>query len=52
MMNGRHFRFWLVTFLVLAACLWLLHDILLPFVAGIALATCMRRSPTGWNAPE
>ena len=37
-MNGRHFRFWLVTFLVLAACLWLLHDILLPFVAGIALA--------------
>jgi predicted PurR-regulated permease PerM len=38
MMNGRHFRFWLVTFLVLAACLWLLHDILLPFVAGIALA--------------
>src|SRR3954467_9315617 len=38
MMNGRHFRFWLVAFLVLAACLWLLHDILLPFVAGIALA--------------
>ena len=38
MMNGRHFRFWLVTFLVLAACLWLLRDVLLPFVAGIALA--------------
>ena len=37
-MNGRHFTFWLVTFLVLAAALWLLHDILLPFVAGIALA--------------
>jgi predicted PurR-regulated permease PerM len=37
-MNGRHFTFWLVTFLVLAAVLWLLHDILLPFVAGIALA--------------
>jgi predicted PurR-regulated permease PerM len=35
---GRHFTFWVVTFVVLAAALWLLHDILLPFVAGIALA--------------
>ena len=38
MMYGRHFTFWLITFLVLAASLLLLHDILLPFVAGIALA--------------
>ena len=38
MIFGRHLAFWLVTFVVLAAVLWLLHDILLPFVAGIALA--------------
>ena len=38
MTYGRHVAFWLVTFVVLAAVLWLLHDILLPFVAGIALA--------------
>jgi predicted PurR-regulated permease PerM len=38
MVYGRQLTFWLVTFLVLVAVLWLLHDILLPFVAGIALA--------------
>ena len=38
MIYGRHLAFWLVTFVVVAAVLWLLHDILLPFVAGIALA--------------
>jgi len=38
MSYGRHVTFWLVTFAVLAAVLWLLHDVLLPFVAGIALA--------------
>ena len=38
MMYGRHFTFWLITFLILAASLLLLHEILLPFVAGIALA--------------
>ena len=35
---GRHLTFWVATFLVLVALLWLLHDVLLPFVAGIALA--------------
>jgi predicted PurR-regulated permease PerM len=35
---GRQLAFWVVTFVVLAVALWLLHDILLPFVAGIALA--------------
>ena len=35
---GRSLRFWLLTFLVLALLLWMLHAILLPFVAGIALA--------------
>ena len=35
---GRQFAFWVVTFVAFAAALWLLHDILLPFVAGIALA--------------
>jgi predicted PurR-regulated permease PerM len=38
MIYGRQLTFWLLTFLVLAAVLWLLHDILLPFVAGVALA--------------
>jgi len=38
MMRGRQFAFWLTTFVVLAALLWLLRDILLPFVAGLALA--------------
>jgi predicted PurR-regulated permease PerM len=37
-MNRRHLAFWLVTLVVLAALLWLLHEILLPFVAGVALA--------------
>jgi len=35
---GRHVTFWMVTFTILAVALWLLHDVLLPFVAGIALA--------------
>src|SRR5260370_20531983 len=38
MVNGRQFAFWLATLVVLAAALWLLHDVLLPFVTGIALA--------------
>ena len=38
MIYGRHFTFWLATLIVLAALLWLLHAILLPFVAGMALA--------------
>ena len=38
MIYGRHLTFWLVVFVVLAAALWLLHDVLLPFVAGSALA--------------
>ncbi|MGA7486361.1 MAG: AI-2E family transporter [Xanthobacteraceae bacterium] len=38
MIYGRHLTFWLLTFVVLAAVLWLLHDILLPFVAGLGLA--------------
>src|SRR5262249_28866721 len=36
-MYGRHVGFWSVTFVVFAAVLWLLRDILLPFVAGAAL---------------
>jgi predicted PurR-regulated permease PerM len=35
---SRHLTFWLITTLVLAWLLWLLSDVLLPFVAGIALA--------------
>jgi predicted PurR-regulated permease PerM len=38
--NGlqRHLTFWLLVVLVLAGTLWLLREILLPFVAGMALA--------------
>ena len=35
---GRQMTFWVVTFVVLVAAIWLLHEILLPFVAGMALA--------------
>lgn len=35
---GRQLAFWVATVIVLATTLWLLHDILLPFVAGMALA--------------
>ena len=35
---GRQVTFWLITFLVILALLWLLSEVLLPFVAGIALA--------------
>jgi predicted PurR-regulated permease PerM len=38
MIYGRHLTFWLAVLVVVAAALWLLHDILLPFVAGVALA--------------
>ncbi len=38
MKYGRHLTFWLITFLVICALLWLLREVLLPFVAGIALA--------------
>jgi predicted PurR-regulated permease PerM len=39
MMHARHHvTFWLITLFVLAALVWLLSDVLLPFVAGIALA--------------
>ena len=38
MRYGRHLVFWIVTFLALFALIWLLHAILLPFVAGLALA--------------
>jgi predicted PurR-regulated permease PerM len=38
MIYRRHLVFWVASALLLAALLWLLHDILLPFVAGIALA--------------
>jgi predicted PurR-regulated permease PerM len=38
MRYGRHLTFWLVTFLVFCGLLWLLREVLLPFVAGLALA--------------
>jgi predicted PurR-regulated permease PerM len=34
----RHLTFWIVTLVVFCFLLWLLSDILLPFVAGLALA--------------
>ncbi len=37
-MNRRYLTFWLLTMAVLAVLLWLLHEILLPFVGGIVLA--------------
>ncbi|MBX3500301.1 MAG: AI-2E family transporter [Alphaproteobacteria bacterium] len=34
----RHLRFWLIGGALFVAALWLLRDVLLPFVAGIAIA--------------
>jgi predicted PurR-regulated permease PerM len=38
MIHKRHLAFWIVTLVVFLFLLWLLRDILLPFVAGLALA--------------
>jgi predicted PurR-regulated permease PerM len=38
MIHRRHLTFWIVTLVVFAALLWLLREVLLPFVAGLALA--------------
>src|SRR6266853_715676 len=38
MILKRHLTFWIVTLVVFMLLLWLLSDILLPFVAGLALA--------------
>src|ERR1700704_3475425 len=37
-MNYRHVTFWAIVFVSVCALLWLLREVLLPFVAGIALA--------------
>src|SRR5258708_17656981 len=38
MIHRRHLTFWIVTLVVFALLLWLLSEILLPFVVGLALA--------------
>jgi predicted PurR-regulated permease PerM len=38
MIHRRHLTFWIVTLVVFVFLLWLLSEILLPFVAGLALA--------------
>jgi predicted PurR-regulated permease PerM len=38
MVLQRQFTFWVVALIVFIVLLWLLHDVLLPFVAGMALA--------------
>jgi predicted PurR-regulated permease PerM len=38
MIHRRHLTFWILVLLVFGFLLWLLSDILLPFVAGLALA--------------
>ena len=37
-MNYRHVAFWAIVFVILCALLWLLREVLLPFVAGMGLA--------------
>jgi len=37
-MNYRHVTFWAIVFVILCALLWLLREVLLPFVAGMGLA--------------
>ncbi len=38
MSRNRQIRFWLIALVVFVAALWLLRDILMPFVAGMAVA--------------
>jgi predicted PurR-regulated permease PerM len=38
MIHKRHLTFWALTLIVFVFLLWLLSDVLLPFVAGLALA--------------
>jgi len=38
MIDKRHMTFWILALVVFAFLLWLLSDVLLPFVAGLALA--------------
>jgi predicted PurR-regulated permease PerM len=38
MTYGRQLAFWLIAFLIFLSLLWLLREVLLPFVTGIALA--------------
>jgi predicted PurR-regulated permease PerM len=38
MKDSHHLAFWSVALLVMMALVWLLHDVLLPFVGGIVLA--------------
>ena len=37
-MNYRHVTFWAIVFVTVCALLWLLREVLLPFVAGMGLA--------------
>ena len=46
----RQMAFWVLTFIVAVAALWVLRGILLPFVAGMALASSQSLA-TAWNAP-
>ncbi|WP_404379909.1 AI-2E family transporter [Caenispirillum salinarum] len=38
MAGGRQLRFWLIGLVVFVAALWVLREVLLPFVAGMAIA--------------
>jgi predicted PurR-regulated permease PerM len=38
MASGRQIRFWLIGLVVFVAALWVLREVLLPFVAGMAIA--------------
>jgi hypothetical protein len=48
---ARHAAFWLATLIVCALALYVLRDVLLPFVAGFALAYCSIPWPTACSAP-
>ena len=42
--------FWVAALAVFVALLWLLSDVLLPFVAGMALAYLLDPLASGWSA--
>ena len=48
--SQRQLMFWSAALLVFVLLLWLLSEILLPFIAGLAIAYCLRLSPTALSA--
>ena len=43
--NNRNWMFWLTLFVLFCTAVYALRSVLLPFVAGMSLATCLTPLP-------